>query len=124
MKGNMMISVSLKNNQSAEILCPTSFTDSHRDSFTTKPTRTNIPTSWKHATTCLVPRKLHSTALVISLVYEQQSFDSSRSFNMRGIGKDGVRCANTAPGIDLNFNTSSIQEDEEAARYTRYRDSD
>ncbi|MED6139239.1 hypothetical protein PIB30_081921 [Stylosanthes scabra] len=54
----------------------------------------------------------------------RQSFDSSRSFNMRGIGEDGIRRANTAPGIDLNFNASSIQEDEEAARYTRYRESD
>ncbi|MED6224314.1 hypothetical protein PIB30_082786 [Stylosanthes scabra] len=54
----------------------------------------------------------------------RQSFDSSHSFNMRGIGEDGVHRANTAPGIDLNFNASSIQEDEEAARYTCYRDSD
>ncbi|MED6182489.1 hypothetical protein PIB30_028869 [Stylosanthes scabra] len=52
----------------------------------------------------------------------RQSFDSSRSLNVRGIGDDGVRRANTAAGIDLNFNASSIQEDEEAARYTRYRD--
>ncbi|MED6119572.1 hypothetical protein PIB30_013006 [Stylosanthes scabra] len=54
----------------------------------------------------------------------RQSFDSSRSFNMRGIGEDGVRRANAAPSIDLNFNASSIQEDEEAARYTRYKDTD
>ncbi|MED6205758.1 hypothetical protein PIB30_020727 [Stylosanthes scabra] len=53
---------------------------------------------------------------------DRQSFDSSRSLNERGIGDDGVRRANTAAGIDLNFNASSIQEDEEAARYTRYRD--
>ncbi|MED6211406.1 hypothetical protein PIB30_073414 [Stylosanthes scabra] len=52
----------------------------------------------------------------------RQSFDSSRSLNIRGIGDDGVRRANTAARIDLNFNASSIQEDEEAARYTRYRD--
>ncbi|MED6203963.1 hypothetical protein PIB30_004549 [Stylosanthes scabra] len=52
----------------------------------------------------------------------RQSFDSSRSLNVRGIGDDGVRRANTAAGIYLNFNASSIQEDEEAARYTRYRD--
>ncbi|MED6107494.1 hypothetical protein PIB30_014591 [Stylosanthes scabra] len=52
----------------------------------------------------------------------RQSFDSSRSLNVRGIGDDGVRRANTAAGIDLNFNASSIQEDEEVARYTRYRD--
>ncbi|MED6171856.1 hypothetical protein PIB30_044718 [Stylosanthes scabra] len=56
----------------------------------------------------------HSTA--------RQSFDSSRSFNRRGIEEDGVRCANTALDIDLNFNASSIQEDEEAARYTRRMD--
>ncbi|MED6193937.1 hypothetical protein PIB30_023954 [Stylosanthes scabra] len=52
----------------------------------------------------------------------RQSFDSSRSLNVRGIGDDGVRRENTAAGIDLNFNASSIQEDEEAARYMRYRD--
>ncbi|MED6157548.1 hypothetical protein PIB30_024096 [Stylosanthes scabra] len=52
----------------------------------------------------------------------RQSFDSSRSLNVRGIGDDGVRRANTAARIDLNFNASSIQEDEEAARYTRFRD--
>ncbi|MED6161020.1 hypothetical protein PIB30_056819 [Stylosanthes scabra] len=52
----------------------------------------------------------------------RQSFDSSRSFNRRGIGEDGVRRANTARDIDLNFNASSIQEDEEAARYTRRMD--
>ncbi|MED6132062.1 hypothetical protein PIB30_015635 [Stylosanthes scabra] len=52
----------------------------------------------------------------------RQSFDSSRSLNVRGIGDDGVRRANTAAGIDLNFNASSIQEDKEAARYMRYRD--
>ncbi|MED6173799.1 hypothetical protein PIB30_063040 [Stylosanthes scabra] len=54
----------------------------------------------------------------------RQSFDSSRSFNRRGIGEDGVRRANTAREIDLNFNASSIQEDEEAAHYMRYRDDD
>ncbi|MED6136549.1 hypothetical protein PIB30_057033 [Stylosanthes scabra] len=52
----------------------------------------------------------------------RQSFDSSRSFNRRGIVEDGVRRANTARDIDLNFNASSIQEDEEAARYTRRMD--
>ncbi|MED6137512.1 hypothetical protein PIB30_065648 [Stylosanthes scabra] len=52
----------------------------------------------------------------------RQSFDSSRSLNVRGIGDDSVRRANTVPSFDLNFNASSIQEDEEAARYTRYRD--
>ncbi|MED6168069.1 hypothetical protein PIB30_008728 [Stylosanthes scabra] len=52
----------------------------------------------------------------------RQSFDSSRSLNVRGIGDDGVRRENTAAGIDLNFNASSIQEDEEAARYMRYWD--
>ncbi|MED6118287.1 hypothetical protein PIB30_001519 [Stylosanthes scabra] len=50
------------------------------------------------------------------------SFDSSRSLNVRGIGDDGVRRENTKAGIDLNFNASSIQEDEEAAHYMRYRD--
>ncbi|MED6175742.1 hypothetical protein PIB30_081191 [Stylosanthes scabra] len=54
----------------------------------------------------------------------RQSFYSSRSFNRRGIGEDGVRRANTARNIDLNFNASSIQEDEEAARYTRHMDTD
>ncbi|MED6190049.1 hypothetical protein PIB30_101921, partial [Stylosanthes scabra] len=54
----------------------------------------------------------------------RQSFDSSRSFNRRGIAEDGVRRANTARDIDLNFNASSIQEEEEAARYTRYMDTD
>ncbi|MED6112023.1 hypothetical protein PIB30_057820 [Stylosanthes scabra] len=52
----------------------------------------------------------------------RQSFDSSPSLNVRGIGDDGVRRTNTVPGFDLNFNASSIQDDEEAARYTRYRD--
>ncbi|MED6173149.1 hypothetical protein PIB30_056548 [Stylosanthes scabra] len=52
----------------------------------------------------------------------RQSFDSSRSFNRRGIGEDGVRRTNTARDIDLNFNASSIQEDEKAARYTRRMD--
>ncbi|MED6205481.1 hypothetical protein PIB30_018083 [Stylosanthes scabra] len=52
----------------------------------------------------------------------RQSFDSSRSFNRRGIGEDGVCRANTARDIDLNFNASSIQEDEETARYTRRMD--
>ncbi|MED6107084.1 hypothetical protein PIB30_010805 [Stylosanthes scabra] len=52
----------------------------------------------------------------------RQSFDSSRSLNLRGIGDDGIRRENTAAGIDLNFNASSIQEDEEVARYMRYRD--
>ncbi|MED6212761.1 hypothetical protein PIB30_086653 [Stylosanthes scabra] len=50
------------------------------------------------------------------------SFDSSCSLNVRGIGDDSVRRANTAAGIDLNFNASSIQENEEVARYKRYRD--
>ncbi|MED6152383.1 hypothetical protein PIB30_091544 [Stylosanthes scabra] len=54
----------------------------------------------------------------------RQSFDSSRSFNMRGIGEDGVRRANTARDIDLNCNASSIQEDEEAARCTHHMDTD
>ncbi|MED6120246.1 hypothetical protein PIB30_019229 [Stylosanthes scabra] len=34
----------------------------------------------------------------------------------------GQRNQTVPAGIDLNFNASSIQEDEEAARYTRYRD--
>ncbi|MED6139777.1 hypothetical protein PIB30_087139 [Stylosanthes scabra] len=50
----------------------------------------------------------------------RQSFDSSRSFYGRGIGEDGVHRNINARQIDLNNNDSSIQEDEEAARYTRY----
>ncbi|MED6158931.1 hypothetical protein PIB30_037570 [Stylosanthes scabra] len=52
----------------------------------------------------------------------RQSFDSSHSLNVRGIGDDDVRRANIVSGFDLNFNASSIQEDEEVARYTHYRD--
>ncbi|MED6153648.1 hypothetical protein PIB30_104177 [Stylosanthes scabra] len=68
-----------------------------------------------------VDSHFHASAASANSV-ARQSFDSSRSLNVRGIGDDGVRCANTAAGIDLNFNASSIQEDEETARYMRYRD--
>ncbi|MED6196124.1 hypothetical protein PIB30_044390 [Stylosanthes scabra] len=36
----------------------------------------------------------------------RQSFDSSRSLNVRGIGDDGVRRANTAPGIFMEGSDS------------------
>ncbi|MED6133173.1 hypothetical protein PIB30_026098 [Stylosanthes scabra] len=68
-----------------------------------------------------VDSRFHASAASAHSV-ARQSFDSSRSLNVRGIGDDGVRHANTAAGIDLNFNASSIQEDEETARYTRYSD--
>ncbi|MED6166587.1 hypothetical protein PIB30_110766, partial [Stylosanthes scabra] len=54
----------------------------------------------------------------------RQSFDSSRSFNRRGIGEDGVHRPGSVPHVDLNFNVSWSQEGEEAARYTRFRDTD
>ncbi|MED6219519.1 hypothetical protein PIB30_036500 [Stylosanthes scabra] len=54
----------------------------------------------------------------------RQSFDSSRSFNRRGIGEDGVHCPGSVPHVDLNFNVSWSQEGDEAARYTRFRDTD
>ncbi|MED6135321.1 hypothetical protein PIB30_045368 [Stylosanthes scabra] len=54
----------------------------------------------------------------------RQSFDSSRSFNRRGIGEDGVHRPGSVPHVDLNFNVSWSQEGDEAARYTRFRDTD
>ncbi|MED6203126.1 hypothetical protein PIB30_112567, partial [Stylosanthes scabra] len=54
----------------------------------------------------------------------RQSFDSSRSFNRRGIGEDGVHRPGSVPHVDLNFNVSWSQEGEEAARYTQFRDTD
>ncbi|MED6225569.1 hypothetical protein PIB30_094860 [Stylosanthes scabra] len=54
----------------------------------------------------------------------RQSFDSSCSFHRRGIGNDGVRRTVNARHINLNFNDSSIQEDEEASRFTHYKDVD
>ncbi|MED6153321.1 hypothetical protein PIB30_100724, partial [Stylosanthes scabra] len=54
----------------------------------------------------------------------RQSFDSSRSFNRRGIGEDGVHRPGSVPHVDLNFNVSWSQEGEEAARYTRFRGTD
>ncbi|MED6144184.1 hypothetical protein PIB30_013070 [Stylosanthes scabra] len=61
-----------------------------------------------------VDSHFHASAASVASTHSaaRQSFDSSRSINVRGIGDDGVRRANTAAGIDLNFNTSSIQEDE------------
>ncbi|MED6225349.1 hypothetical protein PIB30_092858 [Stylosanthes scabra] len=40
----------------------------------------------------------------------RQSFDSSRSFNRRGIGEDGVHRPGSVPHVDLNFNVSWSQE--------------
>ncbi|MED6164160.1 hypothetical protein PIB30_086998 [Stylosanthes scabra] len=54
----------------------------------------------------------------------RQSFDSSRSFNRRGIGEDGVHRPDNVPHVDLNFNVSWSQESNETARYTRFRDTD
>ncbi|MED6112194.1 hypothetical protein PIB30_059475 [Stylosanthes scabra] len=54
----------------------------------------------------------------------RQSFDSSRSFNRRGIGEDGVHRLGSVPHVDLNFNVSWSQEGDEAARYTRFGDTD
>ncbi|MED6141439.1 hypothetical protein PIB30_103415 [Stylosanthes scabra] len=54
----------------------------------------------------------------------RQSFDSSRSFNRRGIGEDGVHRPGSVPHVNLNFTASWSQEGDEAARYTRFRDTD
>ncbi|MED6146231.1 hypothetical protein PIB30_032609 [Stylosanthes scabra] len=54
----------------------------------------------------------------------RQSFDSSRSFNRRGIGGDGVHRPGSVPHVDLNFTASWSQEGDEAARYTHFRDTD
>ncbi|MED6211357.1 hypothetical protein PIB30_072956 [Stylosanthes scabra] len=54
----------------------------------------------------------------------RQPFDSSRSFNRRGIGEDGVHRPGSVSHVDLNFTASWSQKDDEAARYTRFRDTD
>ncbi|MED6123019.1 hypothetical protein PIB30_045361 [Stylosanthes scabra] len=54
----------------------------------------------------------------------RQSFDSSRSFNRRGIGEDGVHRPGSVPNVELNFTASWSQEGDEAARYTHFRDTD
>ncbi|MED6141806.1 hypothetical protein PIB30_107158, partial [Stylosanthes scabra] len=54
----------------------------------------------------------------------RQSFDSSRSFNRRGIGEDGVHRPGSVPHVELNFTASWSQEGDEAARYTHFRDTD
>ncbi|MED6156045.1 hypothetical protein PIB30_010966 [Stylosanthes scabra] len=65
----------------------------------------------------------HAFNTLYSMVGEQ-SFDSSRSFNRREIGEDGVHRPGSVPHVDLNFNVSWSQEGDEAARYTRFKDTD